>query len=258
MTVNSSDKVVNSNNLNENDMSGCIKIQSSKLPSPTIISERLKKMLLAGSFCGIIDDGEGNDPVHNMASVQEQLPSESNNVANKPSPLNTGIEWLDSLELECAANDNKGDDTLASPTSVAETDVLQQQLPPSGVSDKVEVTTDHNINATIDWNGSSSSEMEAPCLSLCTSNNSIRSIPRSVSFADSVVTHVRETPRYRPEDVSKMFYSRKDIQRFKFNIRNGIVDQDYTELLNNEPDYTPERSSLYYCLCVDVLHYCGM
>jgi hypothetical protein len=231
MTVKSGDKVVDSNNLNENDMGGYSKGHSSQLPSSTIISERLRKMLLAGSFCGISDDGEGNDTVLNMASDQSQLPSESNNVANKPSPLNTGIEWLDSLELEGADSDNKGDDTLASPTSVSETDVLQQ-LPPAGVSDKVEVTTDSNMNATIDWNGSSSSDTEAPCLSLCTSNNSIRSIPRSVSFADSVVTHVRETPRYRPEDVSKMFYSRKDIQRLVYLLigilRRGRIQSKLT------------------------------
>ena len=46
--------------------------------------------------------------------------------------------------------------------------------------------------------------------STATSRNSMA---RSVSFADSVVTDVRTMPRYEREDLSKMFYSKKEIQR---------------------------------------------
>lgn len=212
MTVQSEDDLIDSSTSHDNDLDGCRRSQSSKMPSPTVISERLKKMIMTGSFCGTRDEGDENDMVLKMEPIQENSPLECNNVMNKPSPLNTGIKWLDSLELEYADTDNKGDVTLSSPSSVADTEILQR-LPPSGVPDKIEGTTDSKINAPIDWNGSSSSENEAPCLSLCTTSNSIRSIPRSVSFAESVVTHVRETPRYKPEDIHKMFYSRKDIQR---------------------------------------------
>lgn len=212
MTVKSKDNVIDNSTSNDNDLEGSRQSQSSKVPSPTVIRERLKKMIMTGSFCGTSDDGDENDTVLKMKPIPENSSSESDNVMNKPSPLNTGIEWLDSLELEYANTDNKVDVSLSSPSSVVDTEILQR-LPPSGVPDKIEGTADIKINADIDWNGSSSSENEAPCLSLCTTNNSIRSIPRSVSFAESVVTHVRETPRYNPEDVHKMFYSRKDIQR---------------------------------------------
>jgi hypothetical protein len=214
MTVESDNNVADSGNSTTNFMDDANQARSSSLSSQTSIHVRLQKLLLSGSVCGgVCDDEEGNDTIGNVAPNHQAVHSDSNNSFNKSSTLDTGIGWLDSLELECVTDNDEVNTSSSSPTSVTETDTMNHLRSPDESEKTVINTNDDEIKAAVNnTTNETISDNDASCLSLCASNSS-RGIPRSVSFADSVVTHVRETPRYRPEDVSKMFYSRQDIQR---------------------------------------------
>jgi len=91
----------------------------------------------------------------------------------------------------------------SSPSSVAEMKNLPQWLMPLELEDV-------NYNHADDDDHNDDDSIISQELQSLTSR---RSFARSVSFADSIVTDIRTTPRYDREEVSKMFYSRKDIER---------------------------------------------
>ena len=169
-----------------------------------------------------LEEKEENDSVSRVTSYQAISTEIDPTNAKSSNADPNNILWLASLELEATATDdlNKSmPNSFSSPTSAATADLDFDtgDLPSlsksnDGIARKNETGEGQQIQF-LNISGNSCNPGGLSKSSSFGGNSGRLGISRSVSFAESVVTNVRETPRYKREDVSKMFYSREDIQR---------------------------------------------
>jgi len=169
-----------------------------------------------------LEENEENDSVSRVTSSQTISSEIDPTNAKSANADPNNILWLASLELEAAATNDLNISrpySFSSPTSAAivDLDFDTGDLPSLSKSDDGIARKSETVEGQqIQFLNINENSCNPGCLSKSSSfggNSSRLGLTRSVSFAESVVTNVRETPRYKREDVSKMFYSREDIQR---------------------------------------------